>query len=295
MSAIAQTTMPVVTSDICALPLVRRLAAMLDRDPDTLVDGDLLPRGWHPLLFNAPTRQSQLREDGAAALGVTLPDLGLPRLMLGGRRILFDGHIPIGARVHRETRRLGVVEKHGRSGRFAIVNVEHRIFVTDGDGAPVVVEAQDYILRGVEPASANGQVDGAAGVSAERIDVERVDVERVDAERTLVPDAPLLFRYSSITDNPHRIHYDLPYAQQREGYPALVVNGSIPALFLIELFRGVARREPSSLNTRNVAPMYAGRALRLCIRRDETVTATDAWRLWAVNDEGRPTFEASVT
>ena len=283
MNTIDDTTPPLVTHDICALPLVRRMAAMLDCDPDALANGDPLPRGWHPLLLNAPTRQSQLREDGAAALGVTLPDLGLPRLMLGGRRIRFDGDIPIGARVHRETRRAGVIEKNGRSGRFAIVNVEHRIFVTDGqtggDRAPVVVEAQDYILRAAE--EAGGTTSPVAATD------ERVDPERVDAERTLIPDARLLFRYSSITDNPHRIHYDLPYAQQHEGYPALVVNGSIPAMFLLELFRREARCEPAAFSSRNVAPMFCGRPLDLNVRKE-----SDAWRLWAVDDRGQTTFDA---
>ena len=121
---------PVTTAhDLCALPLVRRLAAMLDRDPSTLRDGNLLPRGWHPLLFNAPTLQAQLRADGAAQLGMPLPDLGLPRLMLGGRQTGFTGDIPIGAHVRRETRRGDVRIKQGRSGRFALVKVEHRIFV----------------------------------------------------------------------------------------------------------------------------------------------------------------------
>src|SRR5687768_10367915 len=92
-------------TDVCALPLARRMAAMLDRDPAALREGDTLPHGWHPMLFNAPTRQFELRSDGAAFLGVPLPDIGLPRLMLGGRQNLFPGEIPIGAPVRRETRR----------------------------------------------------------------------------------------------------------------------------------------------------------------------------------------------
>src|SRR4051794_23408301 len=80
-----------VATDICALPLARRLAAMLDRDPGALREGDPLPHGWHPMLFNVPTPQSELRSDGAANLGVPLPDIGLPRLMMGGRQNRFAG------------------------------------------------------------------------------------------------------------------------------------------------------------------------------------------------------------
>ena len=125
--------------DVCALPLVWRMAALLDRDPARFADGDLLPRGWHVAFFNPPTRQSQLRADGAAHLAVTLPELAMPRLMMAGRRMDFIGDMPIGARLHRESRPGAVTMKEGRSGRFALVDVEHRISV-EGDEAPVLVE-----------------------------------------------------------------------------------------------------------------------------------------------------------
>ena len=266
-----------VAHDVCALPLVRRLAALLDRDPATLRDGDPLPRGWHALLFNMPTRQSQLRADGAADLGVALPEIGLPRLMLGGRQHQYGGDIPIGARVHRETRRGAVHMKAGRSGRFALVKVEHRIFVTEQRNA-AVTEHQDYVLRAAELPKA--EVPPASTARPEGM---------VIAARTIVPDERLLFRYSAITDNPHRIHYDHAYATAGEGYPTLVVNGSIPALYLLEMFRATLQREPRSLTSRNVAPMFCGRPLHLTIS-----TQSDRWRLWATDDQGQTTFEAQA-
>ena len=289
-----------IATDVCALPLARRLAAMLDRDPSSLREGDPLPRGWHPMLFNAPTRQSQLRHDGAAGLGVTLPDLGLPRLMLGGRQVRFNGDIAIGARVRRESRQGGVTQKEGRSGRFAIVKVEHRIFVEGGSSEAVVVESQDDIMReasttttstGSSAATAASPAPATATPAAPAepaiIEAQPMTKAATTAERSIVPDAALLFRYSAITDNPHRIHYDQPYATEREGYPALVVNGSIPAMFLLELFRANAGREPNAFSSRNIAPMFAGR--RLSLRAlDEGVS----WRLWAENDEGVTTFDA---
>ncbi len=267
--------------DVCALPLVRRLAAMLDRDPADLREGDPLPRGWHVLLFNAPTGQSRLRPDGAAGLGVTLPDIGLPRLMLGGRQNRFTGDIPIGARVRRETRQGDVVMKNGRSGRFAVVKVEHRIFV-EGAGAAAVVEHQEYLLREAGSA-ARATVAGPEPAAAAAIAAAKPP----DAARTIVADESLLFRYSAITDNPHRIHYDVAYATGVEGYPALVVNGSIPAMFLLEMFRATAGREPASFNSRNVAPMYCGRSLHLNALRDG-----GSWRLWAEDEQGKPCFDA---
>lgn len=281
-------------TDVCALPMARRLAAMLDRDPLALREGQALPRGWHVMLFNAPTRQSQLRADGAAYLGVTLPDIGLPRLMMGGRQIRFERDIPIGAHVRRETRQTPVQMKQGRSGRFALVQVEHSTFVAD-ERAPAVVETTDYVLREASgaPASAPatavgaGRAASAAAPASATATAAAAAATASPASRTIVPDERLLFRYSSITDNPHRIHYDMPYASGVEGYPALVVNGSIPAMFLLEMFRACTGREPVAFSSRNLAPMYCGRALHLQAQRDDSF-----WRLTAQDDTGQITFEA---
>ncbi len=264
--------------DVCALPLVRRMAALLDRDPALLAEGDPLPRGWHVALFNPPTPQSQLRPDGAAHLGVTLPDLGLPRLMMGGRRMEFLGDIPIGAHVRRTSRAGAVTHKEGRSGRFALVDVEHRICLA-GEDAPLLVETNSYVLREApnEPASA-----------ADAPSPEPKPVPAEDAVRVFVPDATTLFRYSAITDNPHRIHYDLPYAHA-EGYPALVVNGTVPTMFLLELFRAHAGGEPAGLHSRNLAPILCGQPLTLALSRDEA-----AWRMRAYGPAGEVALEAKV-
>lgn len=267
-----------IADDVCALPLVRRLAALLDRDPASLNAGDALPHGWHVTMFNPPTPQSRLRHDGAAHQGVALPDIGLPRLMLGGRQVRFAGEIAIGARLRRESRQGGVRIKEGRSGRFALVSVEHRVLV-EGNGEPVLVENSDYVLR-----EASGVAPAAPAAAAP---AKSPPAAKPDATRTIVPDEALLFRYSAITDNPHRIHYDAPYATGAEGYPALVVNGTIPAMFLLELFRAAAGREPHSFSSRNVAPMFCGRKLRLNAR-DEGAS----WRLWAEDENGRTTFDA---
>ena len=281
-----------VASDICALPLARRLAALLDRDPGSLREGDPLPHGWHAMLFNLPTRQCDLRDDGSADLGVPLPDIGLPRLMLGGRHNRFPGEIPIGAHLKRETRRGAVQLKEGRSGRFALVAVEHRLFV-EGQDQPAVVEQLDYMLREANrpPASAAApDVSDPAKVTAAALASAPVTSSALPspiATRVLLPDERLLFRYSAITDNPHRIHYDRSYATEQEGYPALIVNGSLPAMFLLEMFRRHIGREPRTFSSRNLAPMFCAKPLTLKLARDE-----QAWRLWAEDEQGRTTFDA---
>lgn len=262
--------------DVCGLTLVRRMAALLDRDPDVFSEGDPLPRGWHVALFNPPTRQSQLRPDGAARLGVTLPDLGMPRLMMGGRLIEFVREIPIGARVRR-TSRLGEVRiKTGRSGRFALVDVEHSIGI-EGGGAPVLVETTSYILREEDSGTPPGKT--ASPVTP---------VPPSDVSRTIIPDETTLFRYSAITDNPHRIHYDLAYARS-EGYPALVVNGTFPTMLLLEMFRAHVGGEPRRLRSRNLGQVFCGAPLTLTLSGED-----DGWIMRAHGPEGHVALEAKA-
>ena len=288
MNDSTQTSTVESAEDVCALPLARRLAAMLDRDPFALRDGDPLPHGWHVILFNLPTPQSLLRADGAAGLGVRLPDLGLPRLMMGGRQCQFTGEIPIGAGVRRETRQGEVQLKQGRSGRFALVKVGHRIFV-EGRHEPSVIENTDYVLREASNSEA-APASSAASVPSPASPVAAVQAPAPNATRNIVPDARLLFRYSAITDNPHRIHYDQPYARDTEGYPALVVNGSIPSMFLLELFRSAAGREPATFTCRNMAPMFSGRPLHL-----SALDEGASWHLWAEDEQGQTCFDARAT
>lgn len=269
-----------VAHDLCALPMVRRLAALLDRDPATIAEGQPLPRGWHVIMFNVPTRQVDLRPDGAAALGVVLPDLGLPRLMMGGRNIRFVGDIPVGARVRRETRLAKISEKVGRSGPFALVDVEHNLIV-ESETAPALIETTSYVLR--PEADSAGQPEA----QAERSVGIPAGLPSPIATRRLLPNETMLFRYSSVTDNPHRIHYDLPYAQQVEKYPALLVNGSLPAMFLLEMLRDAAGCEPAGFESRNLAPMFCGTELLLSIAARE-----DGWAMLVEDAQGRPCLEA---
>lgn len=259
--------------DVCALPLVQRLAAMLDRDPLVFRTGDTLPRGWHVAMFNAATPQAELRPDGLAGLGVTLPELGLPRIMAAGRRTMWHGDVAIGAAVRRDSRIADVVEKQGRSGRFAIVTIEHRISAE----ALALVEEQDYVMREPDPGGPATPPHAA-------------EPRPAAAERSLVPDETMLLRYCAVTFNAHRIHYDFPYATDTEGYPALVVNGGIPILALLELYRSQAGREPAHIVLRNLAPLFCGRSMRLCANSSDA-----GWQLWAEDDGGRLAVEMTVT
>lgn len=262
------------TDDIATPGLLRRMAALLDRDWRTDARSTVIPRGWHVGLFPTALPQSALRPDGYAGPGIALPDLGLPRVMLGGRRAAYAGDIPLGATVRRQTTIERVAEKTGRSGRIAVVTVLNAL---DVGGREVVAEREDYVLR--EAAPREPEPAAPREVRAPR---------PCDVTRRLVPDETLLFRFCAVTFNAHRIHYDAPYATGREGYPALVVNGALTALLALELVREAAGREPAAFDYRTLAPLYAGRPMHLKARRE-----ADAWRTWAEDEAGTVALEAT--
>lgn len=266
--------------DVCALPIVRRLSATLDREPSQWREGDALPRGWHLALFSVDTCQSKLRADGLAGLGVTLPDLGLPRIVFGGRKIRFSGDIPVGARLRRHSKLISIVPKEGRSGRLAICTIQHEIFL-EGGHTPVIVELHDYMMReAVAPATGNQPPAAPPAVQA---------MPEPALRRIVMPDEMLLFRISAVMFNPHRIHYDSPYAMNSEGYPALVVNGSVASLLLLEFFRSEAGREPDTIALRNGGLAFCGRPLRLNAIREER-----QWQVWADDEHGHVAVEGTI-
>jgi 3-methylfumaryl-CoA hydratase len=261
--------------DVCALKPVRRLAALLDRDPARLREGDALPVGWHAVLFTPEPPQSALGPDGHPSGGDDLPPPPLPRRMLGGRRTRFPAPLRIGAAVRRISEVTEFAEKQGRSGRLVLVTLRHTIAEADAPAA-AVIEEQDIVYReagtaGTPPAAATPPPPAAAH------------------SRAFTPDPVLLFRYSAVTFNAHRIHYDRPYATGREGYPDLVVNGGLTALLLLELYKDATGRAPVEMTARNRRPLFCGRPARLC-----AAPADDGWALWAEDAEGAVALEATA-
>lgn len=263
--------------DVCALPLVRRLAALLDRDPRGLRGGEPLPTGWHCVLFTTEALQSSLGPDGHALTGGFLPALPLPRRMMGGRRTRFLAPVTIGAEVRRTSEIAAIVPKEGRTGRLAVVTVRHTIREAKRT-EPAVIEEQDIIYREAasETAPAPAQPDDPA--------------RRATHVRAQQIDPVLLFRYSAVTFNGHRIHYDHPYATHNEGYPALVMNGGLTALLLLEHVKRAARQDPPAWIVRNRRPLFCGDTARLC-----AAPAGEGWTAWAETPKGLVAAEASTT
>jgi 3-methylfumaryl-CoA hydratase len=262
-----------IADDVCALPMVRRVAALLDLDVSVFRDGVPLPHGWHFLLFTPQDTTSALPADGYPSV---MQGNGSTRVMLGGRRVAFQGELPIGARVHRTRRIVSVKEKSGRTGNIRIVTREHRIFADDAT-VPCIVEQEDMIQRGAPAAGANAPLRAPALRAAQH-------------SRIVIPSEVLLFRYSAVTFNAHRIHFDHPYATKVERYKGLVVNGGLTALLLLQLYRETIATEPMHIDVRMLRPLFCGRAITLNLSH-----GGDGYELWATDTDLQTCMEMTIT
>ena len=269
-------TAPVLREEACTLATVRRVAAMLDLEPGDVASAQPLPRGWHFVLLAADTRRSALRGDGFPGLGVPMPDLGLPRLMLGGRTVSFRQDIPIGATVMRSSSVRSIVRKTTASGPMAVLTLAHDLRIAS-QPEPAVVETQTYLLLPPRPAG------GSAPEAAPAAPVRAAHL------KTVVPDETLLFQYSALGFNSHRIHIDRDHACKVEGFPDLVVNGGLSTLLLTEFLRRDLGVMPTAIAVRHVAPLYCNRAVTLAAEQ-----VGKRWLLKAFDDQHRLAVDMEV-
>lgn len=209
-----------VVEDVMDPARAKALHATLERPGTPPGAGDLLPPLWHWIYFWSIAPMADLGPDGHMALGRFLPDLGLPRRMWAGSRFTFHRSPRLGSPAERRSTIADVALKDGRSGRLAFVTVQHRI--SDGEGL-CVEEDQDLVFR--EP-----QEPGAPPVAP-----KRAPPDRAAWRRRVSADPVLLFRYSALTFNGHRIHYDRDFACDTEGYPGLIVHGPLLGLLMCQL------------------------------------------------------------
>lgn len=256
----------VTRTEICTVAAVRRVAAMLNLQPDSIPEGAGLPPGWHFFMLAAETRRSGLRSDGFPGLGVPMPDLGLPRLLIVGRTVDYFHEIPVGAAVRRTSVVKKLTKKAGESGLMATVTIGHELFVAD-KADPAIVETQTYLLLPAGPwqetRKPSRPVIGAH-------------------QKSVTPDDTLLFQYSALGFNSHKIHIDKVHARDVEGFPDLVVNGGLTALLLTEFARIDLGLRIRTVKMRNVAPLFSGREMTLAAD-----LYGDRWRLRACDDTGQ--------
>jgi 3-methylfumaryl-CoA hydratase len=262
--------------EFCSIAVVRRVAAMLDLDPASVAAGQPLPRGWQFVLMAADTRRSALRSDGFPGLGVPMPDLGLPRLMLGGRSVAFHADIPIGSTLLRTSAVQSIRPKTTATGSMAVVTLVHELRV-DGQAEPALVETQTYLLL----PSRTAAVDDAAAQAETPPTADQMTV--------VVPDETLLFQYSALGFNSHRIHIDREHARNVEGFVDLVVNGGLATLLLTEFLRRELGVQPAALKVRHLVPLYCNRPITLTADR-----LGERWHLKAYDDRHRLAVDMEV-
>lgn len=244
----------------------------------------IMPQGIHFALCTPEAPTAALGEDGHPARDESpegfLPPFPLPRRMWASSKIAFHAPIAIGAVVERTSRIASISEKQGSTGPLAFVDVSHE---TRSNGTLAVVETQSIVYR--------EEAKGGQALSPPPLGAASFAPDGWDAHRTLVPDARLLFRYSALTFNTHRIHYDAPYASAVERYRGLVVHGPLTASLLL----GLAAQELGgnrlrSFAFRGLSPAIAGEPLHLVMRAKD-----EGYELAAFADDGRQVTAASAS
>ena len=224
-------------------------AAMLDVDGEPMTRGNPLPPLWHWFYFLPRVTRSQVDHDGHPKRGGFLPPVDLPRRMFAGARTRFFAPITIGETAIRQGEILKVTEKSGKSGRLVFVTVRYRI--QQGDTIRVE-EEQDIVYKEPGPSIPAPQPlpsvpDAPAGFWIKNV----------------TPDTVLLFRFSALTFNAHRIHYDRPYARNEEGYPGLVVHGPLTAILLAGMARENSSKRILQFRFQGRAPLFDLHPFRL--------------------------------
>lgn len=244
----------ITTAELVDPAPVAALAALFDNELPAPRPGEDLPPLWHWVALPRWPVSSELGPDGHPARGTFLPPIDLPRRMFAGGEVLLHCTPKIGEPVTRRSIVDSVTEKSGRSGKLAIVVV--RTVLSGVDGAPLIEERQDIIYR-------------EAGATASEAPVEPAGLAGAPFRRTedgwdFATDPSLLMRFSAATANPHRIHYDWPYATRAEGYPGLVVHGPLMSLALAEVLRlDSPGARVTRLAHRNLAPLFCGQPAHL--------------------------------
>jgi len=255
------------------------LTATLDHPAAPVTTGTALPPLWHWLYFLPMHRQSEIGDDGHARRGGFMPPVPLPRRMWAGSQLEFHAPLRVGDQVARTSTIEGVSTKDGRSGRLVFVKVRHELRC-NGAADPAIVEFHDIVYREAQRADDVAPQPKAAPDGAQW-------------QREIVPDSVLLFRYSALTFNGHRIHYDRQYVTEVEGYPGLIVHGPLIATLLLDLLR---RQLPERLVTafrfKAVRPTFDLHPFKVCGQLGADAKTV---RLWAQDHAGWLTMDAAAT
>lgn len=261
--------------DVASARPVAALAATLDRNDPAPREGDPVPAGWHWLYFLETTLASELGADGHPQRGGFLPPVPLPRRMWAGGRLEFRRALRIGEPLRRDSEILSVESRQGRSGALVFVTVRHTVLAA---GETAVIEEHDIVYR---EAVRTGEPP-AAGKPAPR---------HASWRREIAPDSVLLFRFSALIFNAHRIHYDAEFCRE-EGYPGVIVHGPLQTVLLLDLCRRHEARPVKKLDYRALHPVYQGE--RMTVNGSPADDGSSA-ELWTANGAGSYAMTATAS
>lgn len=259
-------------SELVTDTLVDRFNATFDRN-NPKYEGDQAPVMIHLCVAPPAAPTCDLGPDGHPARGSFLPPVPLPRRMWAGGSFTFHDDILVGERVTRHSRIVDVTIKQGRSGTLCFVTIDYRI---NSNERLVIEERQNIVYRGLETSGGAGKSPEPAAYGVYRLIVD--------------PSATLMFRYSALTFNGHRIHYDAPYAKGEEGYPGLVVHGPMQATMLVHFAEKLRGKRPTKFDFRSLSPLFDNAQFTLNAKEDET-----GLRLWTAYVDGPVAMEARAT
>jgi 3-methylfumaryl-CoA hydratase len=250
------------------------MAATLDR-PFAFGAGSSLPPLWHWAYFWSAVPASEIGPDGHPQRGGFLPPVPLPRRMWAGGRLTFGAPLPVEAQARRTSQVMSVNTKTGATGNLVFVTVKHEL---SHEGQLCVTEEHDIVYRDMpQPGAASGGAIFGAGAAW---------------SREITPDPVLLFRYSALTFNGHRIHYDRSYVTEVEGYPGLVVHGPLIATLLADLLqRNMPQARMASFSFRAVGSIFDIEPFKVCGRPDPDGKTV---HLWAQNLRGELAMQAEA-
>ena len=266
--------------DFLAPAPANALRGVLDSHRSVFSVGDPLPPQWHWLYFLPKTPQREMGADGHPKVGGFLPDTGLPRRMFAGARVTYKKPLILGHPARRQSQIISIDEKKGKSGRLAFVTVAHEYLQ---NSQLALTEEQTIVYReaATEPVKTT--------VSRKR----KTSLPSLDSKAEITPNTVMLFRYSALTFNAHRIHYDRDYAVNEEFYPDLVVHGPLTAIMLLELFhKENIDQKITFYEFRGSAPFFVNRPMTLGIAHDSNHGLQ--WDLTAFDDKGVAGHTAKV-
>ena len=261
-----------VGDDIVSEDLARKYHATFNFPGEPSGPGDVVPPLIHFCLAQPFVATERLGPDGHRARGGFLPSVPLPRRMWAGGALTFHSDLKVNDAVKRFSRIEDVVLKEGRTGALCFVTVWHRI---EANGRLVMEEKQDIVYRGL---------DAPAGATA------IPSAEQGDYRRSMKVEAPLLFRYSALTFNGHRIHYDRRYVTQVEGYPGLIVHGPMQAALLCNYATELRGSSPRRFSFRGLSPLFDDDAFAL-----HATEEGDGLKLWTAKENGPACMAAEAS